>query len=246
MATFFTISWFIAALMVILAMALQALTGFGSALILVPLLVLIYDTHTAIELTMIIAFYSLALLSLRVRKEILIPMVSRLFLGSIVGIFCGAYAFIFFEATWLKIIIAFTTLVFSLLLYLNLVPNRSTGFLAETMVGMASGFLGTSVGMPGPPVVLFLNYKGLPKEHFRATVSAYFSLVYLVSIIVLVSKQVLNLQIIIIAVSLLPFALLGNLMGFLIFPRISQDFFQRGIPILVAFLAVYSLVTTFF
>lgn len=246
MATFLTFSWFIAALMVILAMALQALTGFGSALVLVPLLVLIYDTHTAVELTMIIAFYSLTLLTIRVRKNILKPMVSRLFLGSIAGIFCGAYAFIFFEVAWLKIIIAFTTLVFSVLLYLNLMPHRSTGFLAEAVVGMVSGFLGTSVGMPGPPVVLFLNYKGLPKEYFRATVSAYFSLVYLASIIVLVSKQVVNLQIIFIAVSFFPFALLGNLMGFLLFPRISQDFFRRGIPLLVAFLAVYSLVTTFF
>lgn len=98
--------------------------------------------------------------------------------------------------------------------------------------------------MPGPPVVLFLNYQGLPKEQFRATTAAYFCLVYPASLLLLLAVQALNRQTILTALSLVPFALLGQALGFGIFPRVSQELFRRGVPLLVTAVALYSLATT--
>jgi hypothetical protein len=242
----FTTSWLVAALAVTLAATLQAVTGFGAALILVPLLVLAYNAHTAVGMTMVISFCSLLLLTFQVRKSIVKPMARNLSLGGLAGIPFGAYVFIHFDVTRLKVIIALVTLAFALLLLLDWMPRRTFGPRAQAAVGAAGGFLGASVGMPGPPVVLFLNHQGVPKEQFRATTSAYFCLVYPASLFLLLALHALDRQAILTAVSLIPFALLGQALGTGIFPRVSQELFRRGVPLLVTAVALYSLATTLF
>ncbi|SHJ05160.1 sulfite exporter TauE/SafE family protein [Desulfofundulus thermosubterraneus] len=242
----FSLSWLVAALAVTLATTLQAVTGFGAALILVPLLVLAYNAHTAVGMTMVISFCSLALLTYQVRKNIIKPMARNLSLGGLAGIPLGAYVFIHFDVTRLKIIIALVTLAFALALLLDWVPRKSFGSWTEAIVGAAGGFLGASVGMPGPPVVLFLNHQEVPKEQFRATTAAYFCLVYPASLLLLLAVQALERQTILTALSLVPFALLGQALGFGIFPRVSQELFRRGVPLLVTLVAIYSLATTLF
>lgn len=242
----FSASWVIAALAVTLATILQALTGFGSALILVPLLVLVYDAHTAVVMTMVISFGSLAALTGQVHKYILMPVARNLLLGSIAGIPLGAFVFLHFDVTRLKIAIALVTMVFALVLVLGWIPRRTAGFWAEVAAGSCGGFLAASVGMPGPPVVLFLNHQDLPKEQFRATTAAYFTLVYPASLFLLWTMQVLEWQIVRTALSLLPFALLGQVLGCGIFPLVSQDLFRRGVPLLVMAIALYTLVTSVF
>ncbi|MQL53682.1 TSUP family transporter [Desulfofundulus thermobenzoicus] len=242
----FSVSWFIAALAVTLATILQAITGFGTALVLVPLLVLVYDAHTAVIMTMFISICSSVALTGRVYKSILKPVLRNLFLGSIAGIPLGAFVFLHFDVMRLKIAIALVTMVFALALILGWIPRRTAGFWAEAATGACGGFLAASVGMPGPPVVLFLNHQDVPKEQFRATTTAYGILVYPIGLILLWFLQVLEKQIIWMVLSLLPFILLGQVLGCGIFPRVSQGLFQRGVPLLVMAIALYTLVTTVF
>lgn len=237
-------SWAFAALIVCLAAALQGITGFGFALLSVPLLLLIYDPRTAVGINIIISFFSLFVLTLRIRREIIRPTVLNLFLGSIFGIPLGAYIFLHFNVQELKLMIGIVTSLCSLMLLKGVTIKNATGILWERITGSISGFLTGSLGMPGPPIILFLSNQHLPKERFRATTAAYFTLVYPASLLLLMCLRAIDIHVALTAITLIPFAILGGQIGCRLFHLIPQAQFQRGVPILVLCTAIYAIFTS--
>ncbi|MCG0277908.1 MAG: sulfite exporter TauE/SafE family protein [Thermanaeromonas sp.] len=245
MYNFFT--WLAAILAVFIAGALQGITGFGFALIAVPLLLLVFDARMAIALNLLISFSTQVALSFRVRQGIIKPLLINLFQGSLLGLPLGLYIFLHFDVKELKIVISILTIGFALLLLQkNIKIPCPGGHWVQRLVGSLSGFLTTSIGVPGPPVILFLNTQGLSKDKFRATSSAYFTLLYPVSLVLLASCGGLNLNIALTAFILLPFAFLGSHLGIFLFPRIPQKYFRQGVPLLVIATGIYSLFSTLF
>ena len=238
-------TWIAAPLAVFTAGALQGITGFGFALIAVPLLLLVFDARMAIALNLLISFCTQLALSFRVRQGIIKPLLINLFQGSLLGLPLGLYIFLHFDVRTLKIIISILTIGFALLLLQkNITLACPASQWVERLVGSLSGFLTTSVGIPGPPVILFLNTQGLSKDKFRATSSAYFTLLYSVSLALLASFGGLNINAAFTAFILLPFAFLGSHLGIFLFPRIPQKYFRQGVPLLVIATGLYSLFST--
>lgn len=234
-------SWVIAALVIFFAAALQSISGFGFSLFAVPFLVLIFDPKTAVGLNIIISFFSTTVLTLKVRQHIIKSMVKNLFIGALFGLPLGIYVFTNFDMEVLKIIITVITLILSLSLIFSIQPRIATTPYLEKIVGFFSGVLTGSVGIPGPPIIFFLSNQGLSKDNFRATTANYFALIYPSSLLILIALGGVDKFIIINAIILLPFALLGGALGRSIFPYISQASFQRGIPLLLLANALYSL-----
>lgn len=234
-------AWVVSCLVVFTAAVLQSVTGFGFALIAVPLFLLVYDPHTAIAVTMLISFTTLLLLTIRVRAAVVRPLVANLFLGSLTGIPFGVYGYLHFDVTFLKILICGVTILFSLALATRLRLHVVSGPWTERLIGSLSGFLAGSISLPGPPVILFLNCRHLTKECFRATTAAYFTAVYPVGLLLLVSSGALPPDTVRIFMTLIPFALLGSAVGARVFPFVPQTHFQRAIPLLVLATAAYTL-----
>ncbi|WP_338833395.1 hypothetical protein MHLNE_23480 [Moorella humiferrea] len=109
--------WVPASLAVLLAALLQGITGFGFALIAVPLLLLIFDAHTAVILNLLVSFCTQLALSFRVRKEIIHSLLMNLFKGSLLGIPIGLYVFTHFNVKDLKILISILTIIFALVIF---------------------------------------------------------------------------------------------------------------------------------
>lgn len=232
--------WLASAAIVLLASTLQGVTGFGFALISMPLLLLVYDPHTAVGINIMISIVSLSLLTFRVRQTVLVPVVKNLFFGSLLGIPLGAYVFLHFDVQLLKLTIGIVTALSSVILISGLTVKSASGKLWENTVGSISGLLTGSIGMPGPPIILFLSNQKLPKDRFRATTAAYFVLVYLVSLLLLAWLGAVDKDVILTALSLVPFAILGGHLGFRIFPLVPQAKFQHGVSLLVLSSALYS------
>lgn len=100
--------------------------------------------------------------------------------------------------------------------------------------------------MGGPPIILFLNYRSLPKEIFRATISSYVVLVCPINLALLIIFGAVNIYIFLLAITLIPFVLLGNTLGLRLFSLIPQKIFQKVVPLLVLVTALYSIITTLF
>lgn len=239
-------TWFAVALIVTVAAALQALTGFGFALVSLPFMLFLYAPHEAVGLNIILSLLSQTLLTMHVRSVIIGPLVRNLFLGSLVGMPLGFYVYARSDVNLLKLLISAVVLLFSILNLVGRVPPRAGGRSFEIGIGSLSGFLGSSVGMPGPPVVLYLFHQGLPKEGFRATASGFFTTVYFLSLLLFLLSGALDIGMGEKALSLVPFLFAGQIVGYRLFPCIPQAQFKKGVLLLVMATSLYSFLTTLF
>jgi len=237
-------AWFISLVVVLLASAIQAVTGFGFALIAVPILLVFLPAEVAVPSVMGISLACLMLLALRSKTHTGGVRVCWLSLGAVVGIPFGAYALIHLDAQVIRLLVSVVTLVAAAYFAFGRknVPvtqnARVPSKLAYWITGCLSGFLTASVSMPGPPVILALSGEGLPKREFRATSVTYFAIAYSLSFGVLLVSGTITGQVLLTIASLIPVALLGNVLGDKAFDRVPQGVFDKAVPLLLTLTAM--------
>jgi uncharacterized membrane protein YfcA len=158
-----------------LAAGTQSLTGFGFALVMVPLLSLIWDVKLAVVTSTLLSSVSLVPLVVEVRQWVRLSKVIPLATGSLAGVPVGLLIFIRIDADLLKICVASLVIVASVLLYFA--PRFSMDeppIAGSVMAGMLSGMLRASTSMGGPPLVLYTLSREREVEAFRSTVMAVF------------------------------------------------------------------------
>lgn len=155
-----------------IASAAQAVTGFGSALIAVPLLALVVDPVAAVVAMTVL---SLGLTSTgAVRERAHIDRRAVVFFGAtgLLGMPLGLLALRVLSARQLTLLMAVVVGVLVVLLAVRVtIPSGRT---ARWVTGVSSGALLTSTGMNGPPLVVTLQAMGMPPRPFRATLQGVF------------------------------------------------------------------------
>jgi len=243
--------WLLTSAVVFVSAALQAVTGFGFALICVPLLLMFLPPQMAVTTSMMISLCCLGLLFYRSRRDANMAIVKWLTAGSLAGLPFGLYMLTHADTGYIKLVASVVTLLVAV--YYVLRPGNgakrapATGTrwgagLSRTLLYLAaggvSGFLTTGAGMPGPPVVLALSGIGLKKHEFRATSVTFFVIVYGISLVIFGLSKVLTAQTVVFVLSLLPLAILGNTLGDRVFGYVPQAAFDRAVPLLLMVTAV--------
>lgn len=156
----------------ILASAAQAVTGFGSALVAVPLLALIVDPVTAVVAMTVLSLLLTGVGFVKERGHVDLPAVRQFSLTGLIGMPLGLLALTALSAARLTLVMA---LVLAVLVVLLAVKVRlPTGPVARWVTGVTSGALLTSTGMNGPPLVVTMQAMGMPPRTFRATLQGIF------------------------------------------------------------------------
>src|SRR5690625_1691111 len=97
-----TINLIVLALTVLIASLLQTSTGFGFSVIGTPFLLLIYPVHTAIQINIVLSICLSAFMIFKIRKGVDKSLLIRLIKGSIVGLFCGIFIYLFLDIQLLR------------------------------------------------------------------------------------------------------------------------------------------------
>jgi uncharacterized membrane protein YfcA len=166
---------------VFIASMLQAVTGIGFGVIAGPVLLVTMASAGAIQVSIVLSFLIALVLAPitipRVQQRLLKP----LFIGVCLGSPLGAIAFLTVSLETLKIIAAcvvgFMTLVAAGVL------SRYPMFEVDTKsrrvgVGAISGFLNTTLAMPGPPIAAYATATKSDKATIQATTLVTFLLAY--------------------------------------------------------------------
>lgn len=119
---------------------------------------------------------------------------------------------------------------------------RPHGALVRPAVGFASGALTTSISVSGPPIVLWLEARGVPPEEFRASLAASFLLLNLAGGLLLVAARGSGAFDPGAVLPLLALVATGYLLGALAFRRFDHERFFRLVLVLVACTGVASIV----
>ena len=206
---------------------ISGLTGFGFGLVIVPILLLIFSPAEVVVLAKTLSTgSSLPILAADwrlVRGRVII----RLFAPAIVGMILGTQILLHADARALKLLAGVAVVTFTLIVLRGFIIPGIRSRLAPVVVGFASGALGTSTGMAGPPVVLFLTDRELPPREFRASIIAYFVSMDLVAAALIIQAGLVGRRELYVAAVLFPFALAGRSLGQRFLHRVDQAQFRK-------------------
>ena len=226
-----TILWFF---IIFLGALVQGVTGFGFALTVTPLMVSFVDTNKLIVMVLALSFFLSGLMSCKLKRHADYGLIKYLIVSSIVGAFLGAYLLNIWGTQDLpKLIIAVFVIVFSVLIHFDISKPIKNEGLGGIVAGFFSGTFSTLTSFGGPPVVLLLsNQKKLPLS-FKGTISLYFLLKSLFSILILVVVTNVSPGIVIISLIFIPVIFLGWKAGNKIASYVSERHFRLGVLIII-------------
>ena len=223
----------VASLIVLLASAAQAVTGFGFALVLVPLLALVYDPKLVVIISLSLGLLCKLPLLISGWRQVQLSQIVPLSLTAIVGTYFGTQILLRADAGILRLGIGLVVvLLASPMLFEFRRPVVREG-IAALGVGFVSGVLGGATSMGGPPVVLLGVNQGWRKESFRANLLAFFVVSNSSSLVNLSRAGALTSAALTLDVLLVPATAVGILAGSWLFKRIDADRFRRLVVLLV-------------
>jgi uncharacterized protein len=163
----------LAFLIVFAAAVTQAVTGFGFALVSVPLLTLLADPRTAVVACAVAGLVLTVTVAARERAFVQWRTAGLLFAAAVLGMPAGLLILVAAPERVLTLLIGIAVVACALLVWRGW--RLSGGWLAVVGVGMLTGVLSTSTATSGPPLVAALHAMGLEPRSFRATLAAVFT-----------------------------------------------------------------------
>ena len=226
-----------------LASVAQAATGFGYALVAVPIFALAVDTRTAVVATTALGFFLTAGTGYRERAHAQVPTARRVFLASLVGMPLGLVLLATLDGRWLSLIIGVTVLALVVLIWRRVSLPRGDG--VERGAGLVSGVLLTATGMNGPPVALALQAQQYSAREFRATLQGIFVGQDLIAVIAFGVLGFLNVEVAAVVLGGLAGIPVGWLVGDRLMRKMSEQQFRTGVLLVLVATAVVTLVGVF-
>ncbi|WJY28294.1 MULTISPECIES: sulfite exporter TauE/SafE family protein [Sporosarcina] len=224
--------WLLLLLVVLLASLLQAVTGFGFSILGTPVLLILFPAHMAIQVNIILSICLSALMIKSIHKEMDKTLFVRLLKGSTVGLLVGIFIYLYADIWILKLATGTATLFLTALLLLKWTTSRSAG--KDALAGSISGILTTSIGVPGPPLLLYFAGTQMDKSVLRSTTLAFYLVVYTVSLVMQILFGGTQKETWIASAAALPALLGGIVLGQLLFKYLNVAMFQVITYILLA------------
>ncbi|WP_099159263.1 sulfite exporter TauE/SafE family protein [Virgibacillus ndiopensis] len=226
-------------IIILVAATLQTSTGFGFSIMATPFLLLIFEPREAIQINLIASLVISCALIAKVRNDIEIGILKRFISGSLAGLPVGITIFLIMDMTLLKLSISILILLLTMLLILNFRINQTSK--RDFSIGAFSGALTTSIGMPGPPILLYFSGTNASKEKLRGTTLAFYLFIYLISLLVQIMFAGTTVEIWQTSAMALPLVVSGLILGQLIFKHINQQIFRFITYLLLVFTGFYLL-----
>lgn len=228
---------------VFFASLLQTSTGYGFSIIGTPFLLLLYPAHEAIQINIILSICLSASMIFKIRKEVDKVLVVRLIKGSFLGLIAGIFIYLFLDIRYLKMGVGGLILFSTILLILQWTMERTNK--KDHLVGGISGLLTTSIGVPGPPLLLYFSGAKMDQTTLRSTTLAYYLFVYVASLGMQIAFGSTTQATWIGSLVALPALFLGILAGQFLFKWISQHTFRMITYLILLFTGGYLVVTSF-
>ncbi|MCM3666312.1 sulfite exporter TauE/SafE family protein [Mesobacillus subterraneus] len=209
---------------ILVASILQTSTGFGFSIMATPFLLMLFLPHEAIQINIILSLVISISLIWKIKCDIDTILLKRLTLGSMAGVPLGISVFLSIDITAFKLAVSILLLLLTLLLILNFTVKATP--VRDYIVGGLSGLLTTSIGMPGPPLLLYFTGSGTGKAKLRATTLAFYLFIYFISLLTQVIFVGTNKTIWSSSLYAIPIVFIGLLAGQIIFKWIPQRIFR--------------------
>ena len=217
----------------------QSLTGFGFALIMVPLLSLTWDVKSAVVTSTVLGTFALLPLLFEARRHVRLSTAAALATGSLVGVPAGILLLDWIDPKALKILVGVTVIAASVLVYrVREVRATRAGVIPAVAAGAVSGVLRASTSMGGPPAVLYLLGAERDVEAFRGTILAFFLPMSLLTIVGLAAVGRVTPEVVRTSAIALPAMAIGMFAGVWLRSRVQGELFRLLVLLLLILTSV--------
>jgi uncharacterized membrane protein YfcA len=218
--------------------AIQGLSGFGGALLSLPLLALFLDIKTAIPVTGLFAQVLTLFLLIQLRRHWDWKKIYPLCLGSIPGIPLGVWFLNRIEGQFIQWTVGTVLVTYVVYSFLLKPAVRNTGRAWAYSFGFMAGFLGGAISAKGPPVIVYTSLQPWTKDQIKVTLQGFFTIS---GIMVIVSQALGGLvtgRVLWYFLTGLPLLLIGTWVGSLLYGRIGEVTFRKIMFILMGLLGL--------
>jgi uncharacterized membrane protein YfcA len=220
----------------------QSVTGFGLALVSMPLLTAVLGIQTAAPLVALFGLVAELILLIYYRAEFSLRVVWRLAIAALAGIPLGILALRTIDEQIVLTILGLVVAGYSLygLLDFRLPPIRQPVW--AYIAGFVAGILGGAYNTAGPPVIIYGNCRGWPAAQFKSNLQGFFlfnSVLIVTAHLIADNYTPLVFKSMLLA---LPALALGILAGLILAKRISAGFFRKIVLWLLLVIGVWLIV----
>jgi hypothetical protein len=209
------------------AAVLQALAGFGFALILMPVVTLALGVRTAAPLVALIALTLYVVNVARYWSALNWREISRLGVTVALGVPAGILAVTATQESIIKMVLGALLIGYALLGLAQPAPGRACGPGWAYAAGFLSGVLGGAYNTPGPPLAVYGSMRRWHREEFRGALQALFLVSALLTVGAHAVARNLTPSILLLYSGAAPVLALGILVGTRLDRRVNAHGFRR-------------------
>jgi uncharacterized membrane protein YfcA len=235
---------FYGSLIIFSASFVQAVTGFGFALLAVPLLSIFFPLKGVVPLVVLFSLATNLMILKETSKYIRLKEIGLIIIFSIIGIPVGVSFLKLGNVDILKLLIGAIILITGMVMMTGSKLKIGNEAFSSGIIGFLSGFLNGSISIGGPPLVMYLTNKGDAKDTFRANLTACAIITNLVTISCFLISGGFDRKLIGNFMFLLPSLLAGIVTGILAVRKINEFLFRNLILILIMVTGVIVIITT--
>lgn len=192
---------------------MRGFTGFGFAMLAVPLMALVVAPARAVPFVIVVQLFAGAWDWREGRQNAHWPSIPWLLLGALAGTPLGTVALTFMNADWARLAIAASLVIAVVVLgrgsRLAAVPGRGT----LVAIGLVAGVLNGVAAMPGPPVILLYLAGPFAVEIGRASLLTFFAAANIVGAVSATVSGLIVIGTVIAAAAAFPLMLLAQSLG---------------------------------
>ncbi len=228
-------------LIILVAGFTQGITGFGSALIMLPMLTLFVGIKTVIPLVTLLGACINVILFLQIHRHLEWKRVHILLMASAPGILCGVYILKVMSTSFLELVVGVLLVTFPVYLMWKGVPDREISAGWAWPVGFLSGILGGSVNAGGPPVIIYTALQPWGKLPLKSTLVGFFLVTSMAIGAVQGAGGFMTRAVLVLFAAGLPALVTGVLAGSYLFDRIDSVAYRKVLNVLLILLGVFML-----
>ncbi len=217
---------------------MQALGGFGGGLFAVPLLTMFYEPRFIVPVLSLVVYLLNLIMLVEGRKKVRWKKVSRIVIGSFIGLPVGVSALKYLDQDVIRLLISVVTFVLGILFLFGFKPDIRETKTTFVTAGIISGLLSGTAAMGGPPLIFLMMAIGLKKDEFRATLIGCFAFNGIVgNSLYFINGLFTPLNLKIVLFGILP-ALAGAMLGIRVKNILPEEKFARITVILVVLIGI--------
>ncbi len=223
----------LATLILTIAYTFRGVTGFGSGLIAIPLLVLILPLSVVVPMMVLLDFIASVSHSIKHREAARWDTIYPLLPFTVIGVLVALFIFKTVDTDLLVTTLGIFILLFALYNLFYPKPAHEGSKLWAIPAGTLGGLVGTLFGTGGPLYVIYLQLRQLDKSTFRATVASIFMLDGGIRVVGFIASGFFIHETLLLAALGLPIMGAAMYLGGHIHTSISQNTFHRAIGVLL-------------